>query len=168
MSQAVTTTVTELPQSRVRVDVEVAPEEVSRAVEAAASLIGRDLKLPGFRKGKVPAPVVIGRLGREAVVDDAVRERLARWYTLALGESGIVAVGDPEITLGEMPAEHQPFTFAFEIGVRPVAKLAQWRGIEAPRRSGTSWSSTSRRASTVSRSRGARVALSWSSSAPGG
>jgi trigger factor len=134
MSQAVTTTVTELPQSRVRVDVEVAPEEVSRAVEAAASLIGRDLKLPGFRKGKVPAPVVIGRLGREAVVDDAVRERLARWYTVALGESGIVAVGDPEITLGEMPAEHQPFTFAFEIGVRPVAKLAQWRGIEAPRR----------------------------------
>ena len=67
MSQNVKTTVTELPESRVRVDVEVAAEEVARAVEAAASLIGRDLKFPGFRKGKVPAPVVIGRLGREAV-----------------------------------------------------------------------------------------------------
>jgi trigger factor len=134
MPSAVHTTVTELPESRVRVDVEVAAEEVARAVEAAASLIGRDLKFPGFRKGKVPAPVVIGRLGREAVVDDAVRERLARWYTAALGDSGVVAVGDPEITLGDLPAEQEPYTFSFEIGVRPVAKLAQWRGIEAPRR----------------------------------
>ena len=134
MASQVKTTVTELPESRVRVEVEVAADEVSRAVEAAASLIGRDLKFPGFRKGKVPAPVVIGRLGREAVVDDAVRERLARWYTAALGESGIAAVGDPEITLGDLPAEHAPFNFAFEIGVRPVAKLAEWRGIEAPRR----------------------------------
>jgi trigger factor len=134
MASAVHTTVTELPESRVRVDVEVAAEEVARAVEAAASLIGRDLKFPGFRKGKVPAPVVIGRLGREAVVDDAVRERLARWYTAALGDSGVAAVGDPELKLGDLPAEHKPFTFSFEIGVRPVAKLAQWRGIEAPRR----------------------------------
>ena len=103
MASQVKTTVTELPESRVRVEVEVAADEVSRAVEAAAALIGRDLKFPGFRKGKVPAPVVIGRLGREAVVDDAVRERLARWYTSALGESGIAAVGDPEITLGDLP-----------------------------------------------------------------
>jgi trigger factor len=134
MSVAVSTTVTELPQSRVRVEVEVAPEEVSRATAAAASRIGRDLKLAGFRKGKVPAPVVIGRVGREAVVDDAVRDRLARWYSAALGESGIVTVGDPEITLGDLPGEHEPFTFSFEIGVRPVATLKEWRGIEAPRR----------------------------------
>jgi trigger factor len=137
MSVAVNTTVTELPQSRVRVEVEVAAEEVSRATAAAASRIGRDLKLAGFRKGKVPAPVVIGRVGREAVLDDAVRERLARWYSAAIGESGIVTVGDPEITLGELPGEHEPFTFSFEIGVRPVATLKEWRGIEAPRREAT-------------------------------
>jgi trigger factor len=134
MATALKTTVTELPQSRVRVEVEVAPEEVARATQAAASRIGRDLKLAGFRKGKVPAPVVIGRVGREAVVDDAVRDRLARWYSAAIGESGVVTIGDPEITLGDLPAEHEPFTFSFEIGVRPVATLAQWRGIEAPRR----------------------------------
>jgi trigger factor len=134
MASDLRTTVTELPQSRVRVEVVVAPEDVARAAEAAAARIGRDLKLPGFRKGKVPPAVVIGRVGREAVVDDAVRERLARWYSAAIGESGIVTVGDPDITLGELPGEHEPFTFSFEIGVRPVATLAQWRGIEAPRR----------------------------------
>ncbi len=128
------TTDTELPQSRVRVEVEVPAAELSRALEATASQIGRDLKLPGFRKGKVPAAVVLGRLGRAAVLEDAVRDRLARWYSAAIGQSGIVPVGDPQITMGEMPAEQEPFTFSFEIGVRPVATLAQWRGIEAPRR----------------------------------
>ncbi len=134
MAAAVKTTVTELPASRVRVEVEVPPEEVFRALEVAASRIGRDLKLAGFRKGKVPAPVVIGRMGREAVLDEAVRERLGRWYSAAIGASRIVAVGEPELALGELPAEHEPFTFSIEIGVRPLATLAEWRGIEAPRR----------------------------------
>jgi trigger factor len=134
MAAAVTTTVTELPESRVRVEVEVPAAEVSRALEAAALRIGRDLKLAGFRKGKVPAPVVIGRMGREAVLDEAVRGRLGRWYSAAIGASRIVAVGEPEIALGDLPAEREPFTFSIEIGVRPVAKLADWRGIEAPRR----------------------------------
>jgi trigger factor len=134
MAAAVTTKVTELPASRVRVEVEVPPDEVSRALDAAASRIGRDLKLAGFRKGKVPAPVVIGRMGREAILDEAVRERLGRWYSAAIGASRIVAIGEPELELGELPAEHEPFTFSIEIGVRPVASLAEWRGIEAPRR----------------------------------
>jgi trigger factor len=134
MASAVQTTLTELPESRVRVEVVVASEDVARATEAAAGRIGHDLKLPGFRKGKVPAAVVLGRMGREAVVEDAVRERLARWYSAAIGESGIVTVGDPDITLGDLPAEHEPFTFSFEIAVRPVATLKEWRGIEAPRR----------------------------------
>jgi trigger factor len=134
MAEAVSTTVTELPESRVRVEVEVPPSEVARALASSAQRLGRDLKLPGFRKGKVPAPVVIGRLGREGVLDEAVRDRLGRWYTAAIRESRIVAVGEPELSLGELPAEGEPFTFSIEIGVRPVAKLGRWRGIEVPRR----------------------------------
>jgi trigger factor len=137
MAAEVKTTVTELPQSRVHVEVEVPAAEVAHAAEVAAGRIGRDLKLPGFRKGKVPAPVVIGRVGRDAVLDEAVRERLARWYSAAVGESGVVTIGDPAITLGELPAEHEPFTFSFEIAVRPVATIAEWRGIETPRREPT-------------------------------
>jgi trigger factor len=137
MSASVATTVTELPQSRARVEVEVPADEVARAVESAARQIGRDLKLPGFRKGKIPAPVVIGRVGREAVADEAVRERIGRWYVAAVEASRIAPVGEPDIALGELPDENAPYTFSFEIGVRPVAVLKEWRGIEAPRREPT-------------------------------
>jgi trigger factor len=134
MPTALKTTVTDLPESRVRVDVEVPGDELHRAVEAAAREIGRDLKLAGFRKGKIPAPVVIGRLGREAVVEEAVRERIGRWYSAAVDVSRIAPVGDPDLSLGELPDEGAPYAFSFEIGVRPVAKIGDWRGIEAPRR----------------------------------
>ena len=80
MPAAVKTTVTELPESRVRVEAEVAPTEVQRSLERAARSLGRDLKMPGFRKGKVPPPVVIQRVGRDAVLDEAVRGTLGRWY----------------------------------------------------------------------------------------
>jgi len=134
MAEALKTTVTELPQSRVRVEVEVPPAEVSRALATAASRIGRDMRFPGFRKGKVPAPVVISQLGRDAVLDEAVRDQLGRWYTTAIREAQIASVGEPEIALGDLPGEREPFAFSIEIGVRPTAQLGQWRGIEAARR----------------------------------
>jgi trigger factor len=131
---ALTATVTSLPESRARVDVVVEPAEVERAVDAAARSMAAGMKMPGFRKGKVPAPVVISRVGREAVLDEAVRERLAKWYVAAIGEAAISPVGDPDISLGELPGAGEPFTFAIEIGVRPVAKLGEWRGLEVARR----------------------------------
>ncbi|HWH94032.1 MAG TPA: trigger factor family protein, partial [Baekduia sp.] len=75
----VKTTVEELPESRVRVAAEVAPQEVARRITEAAGRMGRDLRMPGFRKGKVPAPVVVQRLGRDAILDEAVRNALPRW-----------------------------------------------------------------------------------------
>jgi trigger factor len=131
---AVKTTITELPDSRVHVDVEVAANEVAAAMDAAARSLGQNLKLPGFRKGKIPAPVVIQRFGRNAVLDDAVRERLSRWYAQAIGESAIAAIGEPEISLNDLPADGDPVRFSFEIGVRPPATLGTWRGLEVARR----------------------------------
>jgi trigger factor len=129
------TTVTELPESRVRVEAEVPPEEVARRVEQTAKTLGRDLRIPGFRKGKVPAPVVIRRVGREAVLDEAIRSSLGRWYVDAIGSAGISPVGDPDLQLGDqMPAEGEPLTFTVEIGVRPKAELGEYKGLEVGRR----------------------------------
>ena len=58
---AVKTNVTELPESRVRVQAEVPADEVERQVNQTARELGRTMRIPGFRKGKVPPPVVIGR-----------------------------------------------------------------------------------------------------------
>lgn len=130
----VKTTVEELPESRVRVAAEVTPEEVNRRVNEAAGKLGRDLRMPGFRRGKVPAPVVIQRIGREAVLDDAVRASLPRWYVEAIDESGIKPVGDPDVELGDLPAEGQPLTFTVEIGVRPVAKIGDISKLDVEKR----------------------------------
>src|SRR5262245_51493886 len=91
----VTTKVTELSDSRVRLDAEVPGEEVESRVQRAARQIGQELRIPGFRKGKVPAPMVIQRIGREAVLEQAVRDSLPEWYEEALMRSGVSSVGDP-------------------------------------------------------------------------
>ncbi|HEY2260310.1 MAG TPA: trigger factor [Solirubrobacteraceae bacterium] len=128
------TNVTELPESRVRVEAEVPAEEVERRVQQAARKLGGQMRIPGFRKGKVPPPVVIRRLGREAVLDEALRTSLGGWYVDAIDGAGIAPVGEPELDVGELPGHGQPLAFSIEIGVRPRAKLGQYKGLEVGRR----------------------------------
>jgi trigger factor len=92
------------------------------------------MRVPGFRKGKVPPPIVIGRLGREAVLDEALRNALGGWYADAIEEAGIAPVGEPELDMGELPDEGEPLSFSIEVGVRPDAKLGQYKGLEVGRR----------------------------------
>ncbi len=130
----VKTNVTELPDSRVRVEAEVAAEEVERRVQETARQLGRQMRIPGFRKGKVPPPVVIRRLGRDAVLDQAVEDAIPGWYVDAIDGSGITPVGRPKLQVGELPGHGQPLSFSIEIGVRPRAKLGQYKGLEVGRR----------------------------------
>jgi trigger factor len=130
----VKTSVTELPESRVRVEAEVAAEEVERRVQQAARELGRQMRIDGFRKGKVPASVVIRRLGRETVLDEALRSALGGWYVDAIDEAGITPVGEPQLDVGDLPPEGQPLAFSIEIGVRPRATLGTYKGLEVGRR----------------------------------
>jgi trigger factor len=131
---SVKATVTELPESRVRVDAEVPAEEVERRVQQAARELGRQMRVPGFRKGKVPPPVVIRRVGREAVLDEALRSSLGNWYVDAIDEAGIATVGEPDLNVGDLPGEGQPLTFSIEIGVLPKPKLGTYKGLEVGKR----------------------------------
>lgn len=131
---ALKTTVTELPESRVRVQVEVAPEEVQSRLEGKARQLGREMKLPGFRRGKVPAPLVIQRVGREAVLEEAVRDTLGHWYSDAIDAAGIATVGDPKLDLSDLPEQGRALEFSIEIGVLPQATLGDYKGIEVGRR----------------------------------
>ncbi|MGI8427747.1 MAG: trigger factor [Solirubrobacteraceae bacterium] len=131
---SVKTNVTALPESRVRVEAEVPAEEVERRVQEAARELGRQMRVPGFRKGKVPPPVVIRRLGRQTVLDEALRSSLGSWYADAIDVAQIAPIGEPELDLGELPGEGQPLAFSIEIGVRPKAKLGEYRGLEVARR----------------------------------
>jgi trigger factor len=134
MASPVKTSVTELPESRVRVDAEVPATEVEKSLAQAARRLARDTRVPGFRKGKVPPPVFIRRVGREYVLDEAIRSSIGNWYANALGEAKIAPIGEPKLDLGDLPPEGQPLSFSFEIGVRPAARLGDYAGLEVGRR----------------------------------
>ena len=134
MPTQVKTSTTELGDSRVRVEVEVGPDAIERELASAASEIGRDLKVPGFRKGKVPPQVVLQRLGRQAVLDETLRRALPGWYEDAVIDAGIAAVGDPKLDLDELPEKGSPLSFTIEVAVRPKAELGDYKELEVGRR----------------------------------
>jgi trigger factor len=124
-------TVSELPGSRVSVEVEVPAADVDRAISRAARALAREMRMPGFRKGKAPPSLVIQRVGFAAVLEEAIREGLPEWYERALLGSGIAPVGDPKVEVVSTPeAEGEPLSFKFEIGVRPEAELGEYKGLE--------------------------------------
>jgi trigger factor len=125
------TTVTELPNSRARVEVEVPAQDVDRRIQRAARSLAREMRLPGFRKGKAPPSLVIQRLGYGAVLEEALRDSLPEWYERALLSSGVSPVGDPSIEIVATPEEEgQPLGFKLEVGVRPKARLGEYKDLE--------------------------------------
>ena len=134
MPAAVRTKTTELPDSRVRLDVEVPTEALERELKSAAADLGREMRVPGFRSGKVPPEVVLRQVGREAVLDEAVRRGLPAWYEEALADAGIQTVGEPQVDLSDLPEKGAPLAFTIEVGVVPPAQLGEYRGVEVGRR----------------------------------
>jgi trigger factor len=131
---AVKTKITELPDSRVRLEAEVSSEEIESSLNRAATQLGRELRIPGFRKGKVPPGMVIQRVGRETVLEQAVRDSLPAWYEQAILVSDIKAVGDPKLELDELPTAGEPLSFSIEISVTPNAKLGKYKELEVGKR----------------------------------
>ena len=128
----VKTKVEELPESRVRLDVEVPQADVAHAFEHAASDMAESLRLPGFRKGKAPVPVVIARVGREAVWQEALRGHLDSWFWSAAETSGIRPVASPEVEFDDLPDDGGTFKFSATVAVMPKPEVADWTTLEVP------------------------------------
>jgi trigger factor len=129
----VKTEVTALPESKVKIAATVPAEEVDKRLQSAARSFANEMKMPGFRKGKVPPQLVLQRIGRDAVMEEALREGLPGWYERAMIASGVTPVGDPQLDMPDAPAEGDPLEFTIEVGVRPEAKLGEYKGIEVGR-----------------------------------
>jgi trigger factor len=78
--------------------------------------------------------VIIKRVGRETVLDEAVRDSIGRWYSAAIDAAKIVPVGEPDLDITDRPREGEPLRFSIEIGVRPTATLGEYAGLEVGRR----------------------------------
>ena len=124
------TSVQELPESRVRLEVEVPEEHVKHAIEHAASDLAGTMKIPGFRRGKVPLPVVVARVGRDALWQEAVKSHIEGWFWSAAATSGIKPVSNPELELGDQPAGDEGFRFTATVAVVPKPDLPDWTALE--------------------------------------
>jgi trigger factor len=125
------TTLKELPNSRVEVAVEVPAADVEKATSRAARAMAKEMRMPGFRAGKAPPSLVIQRLGFGPVLQEAIRDSLPEWYELALFDAGVSPIGDPSIDMVSTPDEEgEGLEFKFEVGVRPEAKLGDYKGLE--------------------------------------
>jgi trigger factor len=119
-----------LNPTRVKLTVEVPFEELKPRIDAAYRKIGQQMTVPGFRKGKVPAPVIDQRVGREVVLGEAVNDALPAFYIQALQDNNIVPLGQPELDLGEVQ-DGVDLNFTAELDVKPQITLPDYTGIEA-------------------------------------
>jgi trigger factor len=117
------TAVETLEDDKVRIRVEIDAHDVDHAFEHALSDLARDVRIPGFRKGKVPPAVLRQRLGDEAVRDEALRTHLDGWWRRACSAAGVEAIGRPEIDWDAPPVEGAPFAFTGVVAVPPAAVL---------------------------------------------
>ncbi|MEP6799202.1 MAG: trigger factor, partial [Lapillicoccus sp.] len=119
-----------LNPTRVKLTVEVPFEELKPSLDAAYKTIGAQVQVPGFRKGKVPARIIDQRVGRGAVLQEAVNEALPKFYGQAIDENNIRPLGQPDVDVTEVPAEAgQDLKFTVEVDVRPEIVLPDYTGI---------------------------------------
>ena len=121
-------TVENLSPTRVRLAVEVPFEELKPSLDAAYKKIGAQVKVPGFRPGKVPARVIDQRVGRAAVLEEAINDALPKVYGKAARDAAIRPLGQPEIDVTHLE-DGQMLSFTAEVDVRPEVILPELAGL---------------------------------------
>ena len=122
--------VEELPENHVRLTVQVPSHDVHHAVEHAADDLAQSVKIPGFRKGKVPRQVLVQRVGRERLMTEAVESHIGGWFWNAAARSRVRPVAQPEYDF-ELPAsEDQDWEFTATVAVQAKPELPDWKELE--------------------------------------
>jgi trigger factor len=125
----VKSTVENLGPTRVKLAVEVPFDELKPSLDAAYKAIAKQVRIPGFRPGKAPARIIDQRIGRAAVLEQAVNDALPRVYSEAVRDSGVRALGQPEIEVTNLD-DGLSLRFTAEVDVRPEITLPDLKGLE--------------------------------------
>jgi trigger factor len=129
----VQTVVEELPENRVRLEVEVPSGDVQHAIDHAASDLASSLKIPGFRKGKVPMQVLLARVGKERLYTEAVDSHIGGWFRNAAVRNRIRPIEQPEYDYQLPESGDETFRFTATVAVQPKPEVADWTTLEVPR-----------------------------------
>lgn len=121
-------TVELLSPTRVRLAVEVPFDEIKPSLDKAYRAIAGQVKVPGFRPGKVPARIIDQRIGRATVLEEAVNDAIPQQYAAAILEHEIKVLGQPAVDVTEF-ADGQELRFTAEVDVRPKVELIPYDGL---------------------------------------
>jgi trigger factor len=126
--QIVKSTVENLSPTRVKLVVEVPFEELKSSLDEAYKAIGSQVRVPGFRPGKVPARIIDQRVGRAAVLEEAINKALPKAYSDAVRETGVRALGQPEIEVTKLE-DNEQLAFTAEVDIRPEITVPAYSGL---------------------------------------
>ena len=118
-----------LSPTRVRLDVKVPYSELGEYVDAAYKKVGASVTIPGFRKGKVPNAMIDQRVGRQAVIDEAINFAIQDFYVAAARENDVLVVGRPTVDAIDF-VDNEKLDFSVEVNVRPDVTLPDFSKIE--------------------------------------
>ena len=122
-------TVEKLSPTRVKLSIEVTFDELSPHVDGAYKTLSEKINIPGFRKGKVPTAMIDQRVGRGAVLDEAINAALPTFYSQAAKENDVLVIGRPEVEITELK-DKENFSFTVEVDVRPEISLPNFSEIK--------------------------------------
>lgn len=124
-----TTTTEKLAPTRVKLTITVSPDELKPSIDHAYQHIAEQVSIPGFRKGKVPPPIIDQRVGRAEVLNHAVGEGLDTFFQQAVAEQGLTTLGRPEADVTTWPSEVDfsgDLVVSVEVDVRPEFDLPNY------------------------------------------
>jgi trigger factor len=118
------TTIENTDKHTVKLTVEVPADEYSKDMDQAYRSIANQVKIPGFRKGKVPKQIIDAQIGREVVRDEFLQAAVPDYYRQAITEHDLAPITDPDIDLDEF-ADDSPLKFTAVVEVRPRLELTE-------------------------------------------
>jgi len=119
----VTSTVETIDATTIKITVTLTEEDLAPHIALAFEHLGQNANIDGFRKGKVPQKVLEQRIGKNAAVEHAINDGLARWYADAIEEHDLRPIGRPQIEVLKVPGQVENdggFAFTAEVEVRPA------------------------------------------------
>lgn len=126
-------TIEKLSPTRAKLTITVPADELKPSITHAYSHIAEQINIPGFRKGKVPPPIVDQRVGKAAVLEHAVNEGLDGFYRAAVDEHKLRPLGRPEADITGWPSDKDfsgELELAIEVDVRPEIDLPAYEGVK--------------------------------------
>jgi trigger factor len=129
----VRSTVEPVEPTKLRINIVVEPDELGPAIDRTARRLANEVRVPGFRKGKVPRRVIEARIGRDALVAEAIEhEAVPEFYARAIEEHGVQPLTRAQVDTPDWQ-EGAPLEFTATVEVKPTLDLPPYKGVQVER-----------------------------------